>query len=86
MKKNFYEEKIEAHKKKKFKNLTDALFEVAYIMGMSAMENDDVDKIRVELAILAARYACAIEKEIRDGKRAQVKLENLTEDQEEGLK
>lgn len=87
-KKEFYKERIETHKKKKFISLTDALFEVAFLMGMCGMEKnfEEADKIRVELAILAARYACAIEKDIREGKRARKKLKNLTEDQEEGLK
>lgn len=81
----FYKERIETHKKKKFKSLTDALFEVAYLMGMCGMEKfEGADKIRVELAILAARYAAGIEKDIREGKKAEEKLKNLSEDQEEG--
>lgn len=84
----FYKERIETHKKKKFKSFIDALFEVAYLMGMCGMEKnfEGADKIRAELAILAARYACAIQKEIREGERAQEKLRSLIEDQEEGLK
>lgn len=84
MTREFYKEKIEALKKKKFKNLTDALFETVYLFGMYGTEGYvDDDTTRLDFAILAARYSCEIERLIREGERAKEKLKNLTENQKE---
>lgn len=87
MTREFYKEKIEALKKREFKNLTDALFETVYLFAMYGTEKFAADDdVRIDFAILAARYACEIERRIKEGEKAIEKLKNLSKDEEEGLK
>ena len=79
MKREIYEEQLEFHEKKTFKDAADALFDAAYLLGMLAKESsfEGDEQIHDKLISLSAHYSHKINKDIREGKIAQEQLKRL---------
>lgn len=79
-----YKEQLKPHEAGAFKSVADALFDAAYLLGMLNKEPrfEGEEQIHEKLIHLSANYSFEIEEEIREGKRAQEKLKNLSDEAE----
>lgn len=83
MRREFYEARLESHRKKEFKSTVAAFYDAVYWLGRWAAEKyEEDDPIRSELISLTAQYSMKIEEDISKGKIAQKRLKDLSDEAE----